>query len=325
MQEFSVQTNALSAEYGRFGGGVINLVTKSGTNEWHGGLFDFARNGILNSNDFFANRAGRAKPDSNEQQYGGTIGGPIVLPKLYDGHDRSFFFFGFQGDTANKAAIATDTVPTAAVRAGDFTGLSAIYDPLQISTDASGNSVRAPVCGKSDTRQPAQSGVSQGANLLSVAEYRRRQRANQQFCGGGRLQQPLVPMGQPHRPQLRAKLAHVFRLSPTGTTTIRSSITATSHRRPERTHYWRRLVCVDGSHHHLRTHAGCRLPLWLCTLVRDPIPVRSRIPAQLARIAGVVRRCCRTASARVSPLRSFQWRHLGKQRICSAGGESTGA
>lgn len=144
VQEFSVQTNSLAAEYGRFGGGVINLVTKSGTNELHGGLFEFSRNAVLNANDFFANRAGQAKPDSNERQYGGTIGGPIVLPKLYDGHNRSFFFFGFQGDNASRAAIATSTVPTLAERAGDFSGLGAIYDPLSVTQDASGNYVRAP-------------------------------------------------------------------------------------------------------------------------------------------------------------------------------------
>ncbi len=132
VQEFSVQTNALSAEYGRFGGGVINLVTRSGTNTWHGGLFEFQRDSVLNANDFFANRAGRAKPGSDEKQYGGTLGGPVVIPKLYNGHDKTFFFFGFQGDNRTAVATATDTVPTAAVRNGDFTGLATIYDPLTV-------------------------------------------------------------------------------------------------------------------------------------------------------------------------------------------------
>lgn len=145
VQEFSVQTNSLSAEYGRFGGGVINLVTKSGTNQWHGGLFEFSRNSILNANDFFANRAGQAKPDSNERQYGGTLGGPIVIPRVYDGHDRSFFFFGFQGDNAATAAVVTDTVPTTAFRKGDFSALgTTIYDPLTVHLDpATGNYVRS--------------------------------------------------------------------------------------------------------------------------------------------------------------------------------------
>lgn len=144
VQEFSVQTNSLSAEYGRFGGGVINLVTKSGTNQWHGGLFEFSRNSILNANDFFANRAGQAKPSSNERQYGGTLGGPIDLPKLYNGRNRSFFFFGFQGDNASSATIATDTVPTVPFRNGDFSALgTTIYDPLTVHLDpTTGNYVR---------------------------------------------------------------------------------------------------------------------------------------------------------------------------------------
>ncbi len=144
VQEFSVQTNSLSAEYGRFGGGVINLVTKSGTNNWHGGLFDFSRNSVLNANDFFANRAGQAKPSSNENQYGGTLGGPIDIPHVYDGRNRSFFFFGFQGDNASTAAIATDTVPTVAFRNGDFSALgTSIYDPLTVHLDpTTGNYVR---------------------------------------------------------------------------------------------------------------------------------------------------------------------------------------
>jgi hypothetical protein len=144
VQEFSVQTNSLSAEYGRFGGGVINLVTKSGTNDWHGGLFEFSRNSVLNANDFFANRAGEAKPSSNERQYGGTLGGPIDIPRVYNGQNRSFFFFGFQGDNASTAAIATDTVPTLAFRNGDFSALgTTIYDPLTVHLDpATGNYVR---------------------------------------------------------------------------------------------------------------------------------------------------------------------------------------
>ncbi|MCU1263348.1 MAG: hypothetical protein JWO80_6233 [Bryobacterales bacterium] len=147
--EFSVQTNSLSAEYGRFGGGVINLVTRSGTNQWHGGLFEFSRNAVLNANDFFANRAGRAKPDSNDRQYGGTFGGPIDIPRVYDGHNRSFFFGGFQGENASAAAITTDTVPLPAFRTGDFSSLgTTIYDPLTVHTDSvTGKMVRDPFPG----------------------------------------------------------------------------------------------------------------------------------------------------------------------------------
>jgi hypothetical protein len=145
VQEFSVQTNALSAEYGRFGGGVINLVTKSGTNQFHGSLFDFSRNAVLNANDFFANRAGKSKPDSLVNQYGGVAGGPIIVPRHYNGRDRSFFFFGFQGTNSNNAAVVTDTVPTLAVRNGDLSGVGAtIYDPLTVHPGPNGTFVRDP-------------------------------------------------------------------------------------------------------------------------------------------------------------------------------------
>ncbi len=144
VNEFSVQTNALSAEYGRFGGGVINVVTKSGTNEWHGGAFTFARNGVLNANDFFANRGGGARPDMHRYQYGGTFGGPIEIPHVYNGHNRTFFFFGFEETKEADNAVETDTVPTAAQRLGDFSapGNPTIYDPSTVHTDANGNLVR---------------------------------------------------------------------------------------------------------------------------------------------------------------------------------------
>jgi hypothetical protein len=148
VQEFSVQTNALAAEYGRFGGGVINLVTKSGTNRFQGDLFDFSRNSILNANDYFANRAGKDKPDSSTRQYGGVLGGPIWSPHVYNGHDRSFFFFGFQGTNSTNAGVVTDTVPTAAVRSGDFSALSAgIFDPLTVHSGPNGSLVRDPFPG----------------------------------------------------------------------------------------------------------------------------------------------------------------------------------
>jgi hypothetical protein len=148
VSEFSVQTNSLSAEYGRFGGGVINVVTKSGTNEWHGGLFEFQRNAVLNANDFFANRNGQSKPSSNERQYGGTFGGPVDIPKIYDGHNRTFFFVGFQGDNAAAASTATETVPTAQVLSGNFNGIANIYDPTSALTlNSAGQYVRQQFAG----------------------------------------------------------------------------------------------------------------------------------------------------------------------------------
>jgi hypothetical protein len=148
VQEFSVQINALSAEYGRFGGGVINVVTKSGTNQIHGTGFEFARNAVLDANDFFSNRNGASKPDMHRNQYGGTVGGPIYIPGVYDGHNRSFFFFGFEGSKESDLATETDSVPIAPFRTGDFSSLGGkVYDPLTVAQDASGNLVRQPFSG----------------------------------------------------------------------------------------------------------------------------------------------------------------------------------
>jgi hypothetical protein len=137
VEEFSVQVNGLSAEFGRFAGGVINAVTKSGTNKLHGSAYDFLRNQKLDANNFFANRAGRPKGPFKRNQWGGTVGGPVYLPKLYDGRDKTFFFVGFEGTNARSQSVYTGTVPIAAWRGGDFSDLRSsggtpiiIYDPL---------------------------------------------------------------------------------------------------------------------------------------------------------------------------------------------------
>ncbi len=92
VQEFKVETNSYSAEYGRAAGGVYNVVTKGGTNELHGSAYEFFRDTKLNANDFFANRAGRERAPFRFNQFGGTVGGPVFIPKFYDGRNRTFFF-----------------------------------------------------------------------------------------------------------------------------------------------------------------------------------------------------------------------------------------
>jgi len=146
VQEFKVQTNNYSAEFGNSGGAVVNVSIKSGTNNLHGALWEFLRNDALDANNFFANRAGRGKGKFRFNQFGGTVGGPIVLPKIYDGHDKSFFFFSYEGV---RRVTGIDpvflTVPTEAQRRGDFSNLRdtngnviPIFDPL--TTRASGSS-----------------------------------------------------------------------------------------------------------------------------------------------------------------------------------------
>jgi hypothetical protein len=154
-EEFRVVTRNPSAEYGRTGGGVVSIVSKSGANEFHGSLYEFARNRSFNANSFFGNRAGRAKPQFTLNQYGGVIGGPLWLPKKgfgplsYDGHNKTFFFFNYEGFKLRETTQAIRTVPTALQRQGDFRGTFdaqgrqvMIYDPATTRSNGSGGFIR---------------------------------------------------------------------------------------------------------------------------------------------------------------------------------------
>lgn len=126
LQEFSVQTNNFSAEFGRQSGGIVNAVTKSGTNEVHGSAFEFVRNQALNATNFFSPVVnGKKQQDGlKRNQFGATLGGPVWIPKLYNGHDKTFFFFSYQGTRLRQAPIqAQIIVPSAAMRQGDFSAL----------------------------------------------------------------------------------------------------------------------------------------------------------------------------------------------------------
>lgn len=97
LQEFRVQTSTYSAEYGRSPGGQILMTTRSGTNELHGSVFHFLRNEKLDANDWYANEAGRSRPPLRHNNFGGALGGPVFLPKFYDGRNRTFFFISYEG------------------------------------------------------------------------------------------------------------------------------------------------------------------------------------------------------------------------------------
>jgi carboxypeptidase family protein/TonB-dependent receptor-like protein len=124
LDEFKMQTSTYSAEFGRSLGGVVNLQIKSGGNAFKGSAYDFERNSRFDANNFFNNRAGRAKPKLTQHQFGGTLGGPVI-------HDRTFFFFDYQGTRENQGQTYLSTVPSARMRNGDFSEINrAIYDPL---------------------------------------------------------------------------------------------------------------------------------------------------------------------------------------------------
>ena len=126
VQEFRVVTNNVAAEYGSYAGGIVNLTTKSGSNTFHGTAYEYLRNKVLNANDYFSKQAGLDRVPLIQNQFGGTIGGPIVK-------DKTFFFFGFERQVLKTGTLVTNTVPTADEIAGDFTapGLPAIYDQSQ--------------------------------------------------------------------------------------------------------------------------------------------------------------------------------------------------
>lgn len=154
VSEFKVQTNSMSAEFGRFNGGVISVVTKSGTNEFHGTLYEFHRNSVLDANTFFNNRANVPLGSLRRNQVGGAVGGPVILPGLYNGKDRTFFFTDYEAFREGTNASGSFTVPTALQRTGDFsqTVNSAntpvvIYDPLTTRIGSNGVLTRTPFSG----------------------------------------------------------------------------------------------------------------------------------------------------------------------------------
>ena len=125
LEEFKLQTSTYSAEFGRSLGGVVNLQLKSGTNQFHGSVFEFLRNDAFDANNWFANRANTAKADFKQHQFGATLGGPIIK-------DKTFFFADYQGLRINSGPTYLSTVPTAKMRNGDFSELlpnRVIYDP----------------------------------------------------------------------------------------------------------------------------------------------------------------------------------------------------
>jgi hypothetical protein len=143
VEEFKVQTAFFSAEYGR-AGGVVNVVTRAGTNDWHGSVFEFIRNDAFDANNFFANATGQGKSRNRYDQYGASFGGPVWIPKIYNGRNRTFFFItpGYLRQTGR--GVLQTNIPSELERSGDFShsspagGAVAIYDPS--TTRPSGSS-----------------------------------------------------------------------------------------------------------------------------------------------------------------------------------------
>src|SRR5207302_10598672 len=123
VEEFSIITNALSAEYGRTGGGVINVATRSGSNALHISAYEFLKNSKLNTNTWTNNKNGSKLAALQQNQLGGTAGSPIFIPHVYDGRNKTFFFFSEQITYARNGTSPTATVPIDAWKNGDFSAL----------------------------------------------------------------------------------------------------------------------------------------------------------------------------------------------------------
>lgn len=145
IQEFKIQTSSYSAEFGKGAGGQINVVTRSGTNQLHGTLFEFNRNNavqarnLFDRNPSFLTGDGRFKaPPFNQNQFGLTLGGPVMVPRMYNGKDKTFFFVNYEGFRLRRGNTTLTSVPTADMKKGDFSS----FLGAGIGTDASGQQVR---------------------------------------------------------------------------------------------------------------------------------------------------------------------------------------
>ena len=171
VQEFKVQQTNFSAEYGNSGSTIVNLITRSGTNGLHGSAYDFLRNNDLDSADYFVNQNPvplNKLPHLERNVFGGTVGGPVVIPHVYNGKNKTFFFFDYEGTRQSSLASSYAGVPSDAEKTGDFGELcndvseldgkgagtfnssgicsdpnGQLWDPYTAFYDANGNAARA--------------------------------------------------------------------------------------------------------------------------------------------------------------------------------------
>jgi hypothetical protein len=151
--QFRVQTGLLTADVSRYSGGVITLSTQSGTKDYHGRLFYYGRNQNLNSNGWANNSLSVAKSPFHQDNYGLAVGGPLLIPKVYNGKERTFFFFNWEAEHFTTSSFAQANVPTALERSGNFSQsiinyvngqpvYARIFDMFDGSYDTQGNWVR---------------------------------------------------------------------------------------------------------------------------------------------------------------------------------------
>jgi Carboxypeptidase regulatory-like domain/TonB-dependent Receptor Plug Domain len=141
IRELKVLTSAYSAEYGRTSGGTVTMVINSGTDTYHGGAYEYFRNEDLNANNFFNNLLGKPRSQDRYNLFGAKLGGPVWLPKLYNGKQKTFFFFNYEGLRQSLPYFNTTTVPDAAFRSGDFSASKAVVIDPQTGAQFPGNKI----------------------------------------------------------------------------------------------------------------------------------------------------------------------------------------
>ena len=168
VQEFRVETSSYSAEFGRSGGGTVNIVTKAGTNQYNGTAYYYHQNDAFNANSFTNNRNGIPRPFLRRHQYGYSLGGPVWIPKLYNGKSKTFFFSSFEGRRESNPIDQLTSVPTAAQVAGDFShtfvlvnGQPQLIQIFNPDTSTVTNGVRS--------RQPFNNNMIPKSSLNSIA------------------------------------------------------------------------------------------------------------------------------------------------------------
>jgi hypothetical protein len=169
VSQFKIQTNAFDAQNGFTAGSTVNVAIKSGTNDLHGSAYYFDRSKALTANNFFSNRIGEPRPDRKYYRYGGQVNGPVYLPWLYNGRDRTFFMFSYEKQYNKRPEPEIFTVPTALMRTGNFSEIpgTVIYDPADTflaNTTCTAGSTGTTVC-----RRPFANNIIPAARLNPAA------------------------------------------------------------------------------------------------------------------------------------------------------------
>ena len=173
VQEVKLQASTYDAEASRTGGGTFNSLLRSGSNDLHGSAVGHIRQTDWLANNFFSNQAGLPVADQPFRDWGGSLGGPVVIPKLYDGHNRTFFFVATEAYRQQDGGNTALAVPTALERVGNFSqslnpsgGRQIIYDPLSTTSTGGTNAV----CGKHHPGRPIESGRAEAGVLLPAPQ-----------------------------------------------------------------------------------------------------------------------------------------------------------